>query len=272
MNMNYEVGAKPSLSNPDTWLWKWDQPQLLSLIITVMIILIISIIVYVKVSRVKENEAPKGIAQIAEAYVGMIDNTFDDTTNGDKVQKSRLYIFTLATFILIGNLTAIFGLEPIVTSYSIPFTLALMSWLGIFIVGAIYQKARYLKSFLNPLDLPGKISPLISLSFRIYGNVIGGTTVIFLVYSIFGYLWTLIPGIGNGNHEWYFLAVLVSPALHFYFDLFGSTLQAYIFTLLTTVYWVVEAGEPSEGKVKDKKAKKTLNERAEAWTSAQAIY
>lgn len=249
----------------------WNQPQLLSLLVTVVVILIISIIVYVKVSRVKEDQAPKGVAQIAEAYVCLIDNTFDDTTGGDKIQKSRLYIFTLATFILVGNLTAMIGLEPIVTSYSIPFTLALMSWFGIFIVGAIYQKVRYLRSFINPLDLPGKVSPLISLSFRIYGNVIGGTTVIFLVYSLFGYFWTLIPGIGAGNHEWYFLALLVSPALHFYFDLFGSTLQAYIFTLLTTVYWVVEASE-AEGSNKDKKAKETLSEKAEKWTSLQAIY
>ncbi|SJZ43007.1 F0F1 ATP synthase subunit A [Mycoplasmopsis verecunda] len=251
----------------------WNQPQLLSLLVTVLVILIISIVVYIKVSKVKENEAPKGIAQIAEAYVGMIDNTFEDTTGGDKVQKSRLYIFTLATFILIGNLTAVFGLEPIVTSYSVPFTLAIASWLGIFIVGAIYQRTKYLKSFLNPLDLPGKVSPLVSLSFRIYGNVIGGTTVIFLVYSLFGYFWTKIPGIGANNHEWYFLAMVISPVLHFYFDIFGSTLQAYIFTLLTTVYWVVEASTPEKSTdLSNKTDKKKLIQKAEEWTSAQAIY
>ncbi|QNM93724.1 F0F1 ATP synthase subunit A [Mycoplasma sp. Pen4] len=231
------------------YIENWNQPQLLSLLVTVLIVLVISMIVYVKVSRVKPNEAPKGVALIAEAYVGVFDNTFDETTGGERIQKSRLYIFGLGTFIFIGNLIGMLGFEPIVTSYSVPLTLALMSWLGILISGAIYHRWRYLKVFINPLEIVGKFSPLVSLSFRIYGNIIGGATVLFLFYSVFGWVWTLIPGIGtvtgeNGQvelHRWYFLAVFFSPALHMYFDLFGSTLQAYLFTLLTLVYWTVES-------------------------------
>ncbi|QCZ36673.1 F0F1 ATP synthase subunit A [Mycoplasma nasistruthionis] len=227
--------------------WVWNQPQLLSLCLTVMIVLVISIIVYIKVSKVKENEAPKGVAQIAEAYVGMIDKSFDELTGKTQIQKARLYIFSLGTFIFIGNLVTIFGFEPIVTSYSIPLTLALMTWLGIFITGAIWQKWHYLKSFKNPLDWFGKISPLISLSFRIYGNVIGGAIIILLVYLLGGYVWSQISGVQITNFDQstkeplYIVSLVISPALHFYFDLFGSTLQAYIFTLLTGVYWVVES-------------------------------
>ncbi|WP_324672317.1 F0F1 ATP synthase subunit A [Mycoplasma sp. 888] len=231
-------------------LWVWNQPQMLSLVVTVFIVLIICLVVYFKVSKIKPNEAPKGVALIAEGYVKFIGKTFDDATGGTQVQNARYYILTLATFILIGNLTAVFGLEPIVTSYSVPLTLALMSWLGIFVCGAVYRKWRYLKSFINPLDLPGKVSPLISLSFRIYGNVIGGSTVIFLFYSFCGWIWTKVTGSSN---QQFFFGLILSPALHFYFDLFGSTLQAYIFSLLTLVYWTIES---TAGEVKPKKLRK----------------
>ncbi|QGZ97667.1 F0F1 ATP synthase subunit A [Mycoplasma sp. NEAQ87857] len=223
-------------------------PQLISLIVTVIIIFALSLTAYIKVKKVKPNEAPKGVALIAEAYIGGIESQLDDTF-GNNLAKSRVYILTLGTFLLVGNLTTVLGFEPIVTSYSVPFTLALASWLGIFVCGAVYRKWKYLFQLINPLELVGKVSPLISLSFRIYGNIIGGSTVIFMIYALLGYLvGPTIPGSTSGPLV--FFAPIITPALHFYFDLFGSTLQAYIFTLLTAVYWLVESGTAEEEKPK----------------------
>ncbi|UWV83038.1 F0F1 ATP synthase subunit A [Mycoplasmopsis cynos] len=109
-------------------LWNWKQPQLISLIITVLIIFIFSITIYLKVRKTKANKASKGIVQIAEAYVGMVEANFEsvawDTT---KIKPAKIYIFTLGTFLLVGNLVVLFGFEPIVTSYSVPFTLAIFT-------------------------------------------------------------------------------------------------------------------------------------------------
>ncbi|RIV16655.1 F0F1 ATP synthase subunit A [Mycoplasmopsis gallopavonis] len=229
----------------------WNQPQLLSLVVTVILIFAMSLTAFIKIKQVKPNEAPKGAAYLAEAYIGMIENQFTETVGERKLQRAKVYILSLGTFLLIGNAVAIFGLDPIVTSYSVPFTLAFASWIGIFATGMIYRKWRYLKAFMNPLDLIGKISPLISLSFRIYGNVIGGTAVIFLIYSMLAGFGNALPG-AQGSSGFVFLAPIIAPPLHFYFDIFGSTLQAYIFTLLTTIYWLVES-EEEEPKPKKKK-------------------
>ncbi|MCU9932045.1 hypothetical protein NWQ34_06635 [Mycoplasmopsis felis] len=47
----------------------------------------------------------------------------------------------------------------------------------------------------------------------------------------------------------YILGVILTPLLHFYFDVFGAILQTLVFTLLTAVYWSLE----SENEVSIKK-------------------
>ncbi len=77
-----------------------------------------------------------------EGYVNYIDNVYDDNTDR-KIPKARFYVFGLATFLLLGNLLGLIGLEPVTTSYSIALTFGLMSWLGIYVTGLIYQKWRF---------------------------------------------------------------------------------------------------------------------------------
>ncbi len=62
-----------------------------------------------------------------EGYVNYIDNVYDDNTDR-KIPKARFYVFGLATFLLLGNLLGLIGLEPVTTSYSIALTFGLMSW------------------------------------------------------------------------------------------------------------------------------------------------
>lgn len=231
----------------------WNQPQLFSLIITILIILIVSLIIYFKVRKMEPHEAPKGIVLVAEAYLGMVENTFLTSTNG-KISSAKYYIFTLATFLIVGNTVGIFGLEPISSSYSIPLVLALASWLGIYVVGFAHQKWRFFKRYINVLEVVGQFAPLISLGFRMYGNIIGGGTIILLIYMLAGYAWKQLPGLEN--NEWYFFAPVITPFLHIYFDLIGAFIQAYVFTLLTTIYWANETEEGTE-EVKVKKPKKS---------------
>lgn len=248
-------------------IWQWNQPQLFSLFVTVIIIIIISLVAYYKVSKVKPHEAPKGIAFVVEAYVSGIDNNLNDVFEG-KLSKSKPYLFVLATFLVVGNMLVVFGLEPIASSYSIPFILAISSWLGIFVIGGIYQKIRYLKKYLNPLEIPGAFSPLISLSLRLYGNIVGGGVIMFLIYTIFGYAWTLI----SPNHQWYFFSVIFTPIFHIYFDLFDTLLQCYIFTLLTSIYWLSEVSEGEKEKGTETKGVKNFLSKLKLKRKTNAIY
>ncbi|QSF13830.1 F0F1 ATP synthase subunit A [Mycoplasma sp. Mirounga ES2805-ORL] len=243
-------------------LFDWNQPQLFSLIVTITIILVVSLIIFFKVKKQDPSKAPSGILLVAQGYVSIIDKTYYESTEG-KIKGGRIYIFALTTFLLVGNMVGLLGLEPIVTSYSIAFTLALISWLGIFVVGLIYKKISFFKKYLNPIDLVGQVAPLISLSFRIFGNIIGGGTIVYLVYTLFGWLWTLLPG--NGESFFWF-APIVTPFLHMYFDIFGAVIQALVFTSLTTVYWANEA------EIQDKKNKDSKETKAKIINPNKNIY
>ncbi len=225
------------------------QPQLISLFLVTVFLIIIAIVVYKKVSKVKVEEAPKGTALIAEQYVMGVDNLFKSVAGEKKLQPAAPYIFTLLTFLMVGNLFGLIGFEPPATSYSVPLTLGMVAWIGIYVVGITYQKFNFFKKFVNPLEIIGQFTPLISISFRLFGNMIGGSTIMFLIYHLTGAIWSHIPYLGQIN----LLGSLIAPPLHFYFDVFDGIVQGFVFTLLTTVYWSLETSEETEEVKQDAK-------------------
>lgn len=257
------------MENIKNSLFNWRQPQLVSLFVTVIIVLILSVWIYVKVKKTNPQKASKGIVLVAEAYVGSIEKTYEAVAGpGDNLKIARFYILSLGTFLLIGNGVVVFGLEPIVTSFSVPFTLAILTWLGVIVIGTIYSKWRFYAKLLIPTELIGRVSILVSLSFRIYGNIIGGAAILAMAYVSGGILWQKVFSVGYGQ-EFYFFSLIITPFFHFYFDIFGSTLQAFIFALLTSVYWVSEASE-----IKPKKQTTSRKLSFRDWTrrKTEAIY
>ncbi len=72
---------------------------------------------------------------------------------------------------------------------------------------------------LTPLNLIGEVANPISLSFRLFGNILGGTIIMGLYYNLPWYLMLGIPS-----------------ALHAYFDIFAGVLQAFIFVMLSMTF------------------------------------
>ena len=75
--------------------------------------------------------------------------------------------------------------------------------------------------FMMPLNLIGELSKIVSISFRLFGNIMGGAIII-LVVSYLTY------------------SVLLPPFLNAFFGLFVGTIQAFVFTMLTLVYISVQ--------------------------------
>lgn len=232
----------------DKFLSMTLQPQIFTLLLVTLILVVFSIVIYKKVKKQEINKAPQGILLFTEQYVMGVDNLFKEATSG-KLQKPAPYIFTLMTFLLLGNLLGLIGLEPPTTSYSVTLTLGLISWIGIYIVGIIYQRLHFFKKFLNPTEIIGQFSPLISISFRIFGNMIGGSTIMYLLYNITGWIWGMIPVVGEMN----LLGPMLTPFFHVYFDIFDGLIQAFVFTLLTMIYWTLEAETPELSVIERKK-------------------
>ncbi|ADM21686.1 F0F1 ATP synthase subunit A [Mesomycoplasma hyorhinis] len=233
------------------FLLNWNQPQLFTMCILIFLVLVLSLVIYFQIKKVKVDKVPPTIVLLAEDYFLFIDNLVEDISEG-KLNVMKRYFFTLFTFLAFGNLLSVFGFETIASSLSVTLTLGIISWTGIFVVGFIFNKLAYIKKYIvNPLNALSAPAPLISLSFRLFGNIIGGSAILLVMYHGLSYVWHLIPSnaIGVLNVP----AIIIYPPFIFYFDIFGSLVQSFIFTVLTISYWSAEIEE----EVKPKKQRKS---------------
>jgi len=76
--------------------------------------------------------------------------------------------------------------------------------------------------FMMPLNLIGELAKIVSISFRLFGNIMGGSIII-LVVSYLTY------------------NIILPPFLNAFFGLFVGAIQAFVFTMLTVVYISTQA-------------------------------
>lgn len=139
------------------------------------------------------------------------------------------FIGSLLIFLLGMNFSALLGFKPPTSSFSTSLGLALVSF-AIIHGNAIRTGGLkgYLKSYTNPMPFLLPITLLerlifpVSLSLRLFGNVLAATVIMSLIYG--------------SLMEINFAATMVIPIpFHAYFDLFEGGLQAVIFTYLTMI-------------------------------------
>jgi len=139
---------------------------------------------------------------------------------------------TLATFIAFANLLSILPtiplpngrMFPIVSptrDINTPLSLALVvffsvHYFGIRAKGIVgYFKAMASPIFMLPLELVGQLSRTLSLTLRLFGNVLSTEMIVAVIFA-------LVP--------------LIVPLPLVAFSMLTGVLQAYIFTVLATVY------------------------------------
>ena len=163
------------------------------------------------------------------------------TTMGDKAVKQMpdmiYYIGSLFLFFACSNLIGLLGFRSPTTDLDTTLAWAIITFCMIYYAGVKFHGLKYFKGllepipFLLPLNIIGEVAKPISLSFRPFGNILGGAVIMALLYQFLGWLSTLIPGVSIP------IGQLVIPVpLHLYFDLFAGLLQAFIFIMLTMVF------------------------------------
>lgn len=91
---------------------------------------------------------------------------------------------------------------------------------------------QYLKNFLKPifimlpLNIVGKLSSILSISFRLFGNILGGSVISNIFNNIASS--TLIGAIANFSG----MSLLIAG----FFGIFEGLVQAFIFAILTLTY------------------------------------
>lgn len=229
------------------------RPQIFSIVVVAVIIAVLCIIYYKKSKSLKANEAPHGYTLAVEIYVSYFRNMVSEILGPkfDKVTPLFVFIFT---YILLSNIIGVLGLENPTGSYTVTLSMALIMYFGVWVVGFKFQKLSYLKNFFfkiktksgktiplfpNPLEIMSNIAPLISMSFRLWGNITAGSIIITLWFFFTNWVWAKIPVIGVIN----ILGGLTGAPIRAYFDLLSGLIQALVFTMLTMVYWTMAKGD-----------------------------
>lgn len=123
---------------------------------------------------------------------------------------------TLAIFIAVANA---FGAVPIFVTptrdINTPAALALVVFFAVHYFGIRKRGLDYVKSLANPLEVISQLSRTLSLTLRLFGNVISTELITAVVFS-------LVP--------------LIIPLVFIGFSMFTGVLQAYIFTVLAAIY------------------------------------
>jgi len=202
--------------------------------IIILIVFIFSVVVNTSIRKFKE--IPKGFQNFVEAIVEMFQN-FTRSTMGEHNMKFAPFYFGIFVFVVMCNLSGLFALRPPTADYATTFALGILTFFMIQGFGIVKQGPKsYIKSFfepvfiLFPINLIGELATPISLSFRLFGNILGGTIIMALFYSM----------------PWLIIKLGVPAILHVYFDVFAGVLQAFIFTMLSMTFVSNAIPTPSE--------------------------
>ena len=172
----------------------------------------------------KAEEIPGYFQNILEMIVDMLDNMVEGIM-GKNSRKFVNYISTVFIFILVSNISGVFGLRPPTADYGVTLSLGVLTFILIHYNGIKKNKAGHFKGLfqppiLAPINIIGEIAVPVSLSLRLFGNVLSGTVLMGLFYG-------LVP---------IFVKLGIPAVLHVYFDLFSGAIQTYVFCMLTMVY------------------------------------
>ena len=197
--------------------------------ILIVMLIIIGFAIAANLAMKKATEVPSGFQNVVELMVEKLDGMVDSPM-GKNAPRFYNYIGTVFIFILLSNISGLLGLRPPTADYGVTLPLGILTFVLIHFNQFKYQKLKDiwvdmcspLPPWLPiwfPINLISEIAVPVSLSLRLFANVLSGTVMMALVYGLL---------------KWF--AVIWPAALHVYFDLFSGAIQTYVFCMLTMTY------------------------------------
>jgi F-type H+-transporting ATPase subunit a len=177
----------------------------------------------------KRHLLPKPMQVIGELIVSQLYELTEDALGSEKSKTYAPLICALFMFLLLSNWIGIIPhLEEPTKDLNTPLSLGIMGFVlahfaGIKAKGFKEYCKEYFQPifFMMPLNVIGELAKVVSISFRLFGNIMGGSIII-LVVSYLTY------------------SLILPPFLNAFFGLFVGAIQAFVFTMLTLVYISVQ--------------------------------
>ncbi|NLJ57356.1 MAG: F0F1 ATP synthase subunit A [Tissierellia bacterium] len=201
----------------------WITETIFNTWVIMLILIVIAIITRVKLRNFKV--VPKGFQNVIELIVESFDN-FASNSLGESLSYISPWFFMVFAFVLSSAWLSVFGIRAPTADWATTFALAFATFLLMLFMGFRHRKGEYLKSFFSPhpiffpLNLVGELAKPISLSFRLFGNMLSGTIILTLYYG-------LTP---------LFVQFGIPALLHAFFDIIVGAIQTYIFVIISLMY------------------------------------
>ncbi|EKE09959.1 MAG: ATP synthase subunit a [uncultured bacterium] len=201
-----------------------------------MVLAVLSTILFLVGGIYHSKPIPGRWQSLVEMTHGFIMNLIDETV-GVKGRHYFPFIFTLFMFILMGNLIGMIPYNFTFTSHIIvTFGLATIAFTFATLIGFTRHGFQYFKLFVPqgapiymlpiiiPIEILSYFSRPVSLSIRLFANMMAGHTML-KVFASF----TILLGLFG-------IAPLAVNTLLTAFEILVAILQAYVFTILTCIY------------------------------------
>ena len=201
----------------------WITTTAISSWIITIILLIFGIVVGSKFKN--PDETPTGLQNFIEMAVEAL-NGMADSILGENRNRFINYVGTIFMFILTCNLSGFLGMRAPTADYGVTFCLGLFTFLIVQFQGIKNHGVGHFTGLfqpipvLFPINLIGEFANPISISLRLFANLLSGVIMLGLWYG-------MLPILGR---------IAIPSFLHAYLDLFSGCIQTYVFCMLTMVY------------------------------------
>jgi len=204
--------------------------QLLRMLLIIDILLLLMAVFI----RIKLTRRPAKSQIMFELIYTSLEEFVTETLGKDKAYYTP-YIVTLFLFVWICNIIGMIPIPGIIEptrNLNVPIGLGFMAVVVVHFSAIKFKGAwNHLQNYINPvknplclLDIVSEVSKVVSISFRLFGNILGGAIIILVVSSLVSF-------------------VILPIGLNLFFGLFVGTIQAFVFTMLALTYIGVEISE-----------------------------
>lgn len=218
-------------------------------LISSLLAMVLTLVIGFAIAYRLQHGTPGKLQLLFEFFIGYVRQTTGETVGPDAGFVVPLAA-TIGFFILVANWIEFFPLAAPLRAANSDWNLTLamalvvffvVEWYSIKVLGFGGFAKRFTKPYtiLLPLTIIEEAVKPITLSLRLFGNIFAGGLMVFLLGSLFSYG---ISALGTAN-IWAGVG-LVGLILWKTFDVFFiGTIQAFIFMLLTIIYFGMARGE-----------------------------
>ena len=202
-----------------------------------MVITVLFITLFLTLTVNPRSIVPSRMQLISELCYNFISQLLNDTV-GDQGKRYFPFVFSLFMFVLIGNMVGMIPYQFTFTSHIIvTFALATVVFIGVTILGFVNHGIRfftffyipgvpfYMHPLLIPIEVISYLSRPISLSVRLFANMLAGHTLL----KVFAGFVVSMPFF-TGVLPLTFIVALTG------LEILIAFLQAYVFAILTCLY------------------------------------